>query len=51
MNDEMLENNAKVSSWPWFIIKEPPIIPNQEQNKEIYIQDSSYFDKITNAIS
>jgi len=40
MNDEMLENNAKVSSWSWFIIGEPPIIPNQEQNKEIYIQDT-----------
>jgi len=40
MNDEMLENNAKVSSWSWFIIGEPPIIPDQEQNKEIYIQDT-----------
>lgn len=40
MNDEMLENNAKVSSWSWFIIGEPPIIPNQEQNTEIYIQDT-----------
>jgi len=40
MNDEMLENNEKVSSWSWFIIGEPPIIPNQEQDKEIYIQDT-----------
>lgn len=38
INNERLENNAKVSSWSWFIIGEPPIIPNQERNKEIYIQ-------------
>lgn len=40
INNERLENNAKISNWSWFIIGEPPIIPNQEQNKEIYIQDT-----------
>jgi len=41
INNERLENNAKISSWSWFIIGELPINPNlQERNKEIYIQDT-----------